>query len=332
MKLVSYKTEDREHLGVFIKGHIYNLHSCDKLIPDNMNAFLWGGDELMDRARRINEAISSGKKEAKEELFFEILAPVPHPTSCRDAYAFRQHVAAARRNRHADMIPEFDQYPIFYFTNHNAIQGAGEIECMPDHFHKLDFELEVAVVLNKKGRNIKAADADNFIAGYMIMNDMSARTLQKEEMLLNLGPAKGKDFSTVIGPWLVTPDELERYKAQPKEGHTGNCYNLKMTCAVNGKQVSNGSMADMDWTFAEIIERCAYGCDVLPGDVIGSGTVGTGCFLELNGTGLLNDPAYQPQWLQPGDLVEMEVTGLGMLGNIIKKAESDFSILELKKT
>ncbi|MBK0378364.1 fumarylacetoacetate hydrolase family protein [Mucilaginibacter segetis] len=331
MKLVSYKTEDREHLGIYVNGHIYNLNSCDKLIPDNMNEFLWGGDELMEHARKINDGISSGKLTAKEELFFELIAPVPHPSSCRDGYAFRQHVAAARRNRKVDMIPEYDQYPIFYFTNHNAIQGPGEIECMPDHFQKLDFELEVAVVLNKKGRNIKAADADAYIAGYMIMNDMSARGLQMEEMKLNLGPAKGKDFSTVIGPWLVTPDELEKYKTTAKEGHTGNAYNLEMKCVVNGKQVSKGNMADMDWTFAEIIERCAYGCDVLPGDVIGSGTVGTGCFLELNGTGLLNDPNYQPQWLQPNDLVEMEITGLGMLGNIIKKSESDFSILALKK-
>jgi fumarylacetoacetate (FAA) hydrolase len=331
MKLVSYKTEDREHLGVYIKGHIYNLNSCDKLIPDNMNEFLWGGDELMEHAKRVNEDLLSGKMQGKEELFYELIAPVPHPTSCRDGYAFRQHVAAARRNRKVDMIPEFDQYPIFYFTNHNAIQGPGEIECMPDHFQKLDFELEVAVVLNKKGRNIKAGDADSYIAGYMIMNDMSARTLQMEEMLLNLGPAKGKDFSTVIGPWLVTPDELEQYKTSPKPGHTGNAYNLQMKCVVNGKQVSSGNMADMDWTFAEIIERCAYGCDVLPGDVIGSGTVGTGCFLELNGTGLLNDPNYQTQWLQPNDLVEMEITGLGMLGNIIKKSKSEFSILAIKK-
>jgi fumarylacetoacetate (FAA) hydrolase len=331
MKLVSYKTEDREHLGIYINGHIYNLNSCDKLIPDSMNEFLWGGDELMEHAQKVNAGIKSGEVEAKEELFYELIAPVPHPTSCRDGYAFRQHVAAARRNRKVDMIAEFDQYPIFYFTNHNAIQGPGEIECMPDHFQKLDFELEVAVVLNKKGRNIRAADADSYIAGYMIMNDMSARTLQMEEMLLNLGPAKGKDFSTVIGPWLVTPDELEQYKTTPKEGHVGITYNLEMKCVVNGKQVSSGNMADMDWTFAEIIERCAYGCDVLPGDVIGSGTVGTGCFLELNGTGLFNDPNYQSQWLQPNDLVEMEITGLGMLGNIIKKSNDDFSILGLKK-
>jgi len=331
MKLVSYKTEDREHLGVYVKGYIYNLNSCDKLIPDNMDEFLWGGDELMERAHRVNKEISSGGTDAKQELFFELIAPVPHPTSCRDGYAFRQHVEAARRNRKAPMIPQFDQYPVFYLTNPNAVQGAGDIECMPDHLEKLDFELEVAVVLNKKARNVRAADADSLIAGYMIMNDMSARALQLEEMLLNLGPAKGKDFCTVTGPWLVTPDELEKYKVAPIPGHTGNAYNLEMKCAVNGIGVSKGNMADMEWTFAEIIERCAYGCDVLPGDMIGSGTVGTGCFLELNGTGLLNDANYQPQWLQDGDLVEMEITSLGMLGNIIKKADSDFSILGLKK-
>jgi fumarylacetoacetate (FAA) hydrolase len=331
MKLVSYKTEDREHLGLFVKGHIYNLNSCDKLIPDSMNEFLNGGEELMDRAKNVDQQIKSGEITAKEEIFFEILAPIPHPTSCRDGYAFRQHVASARRNRRVDMIPEFDQYPIFYFTNHNAIQGVGDIECMPDHFEKLDFELEASIVIGKKGRNIKASEADNYIAGYMIMNDMSARTLQMEEMLLNLGPAKGKDFSTVIGPWLVTPDELEAYKIPAKAGHTGNSYALDMKCWVNGVEVSSGSMGDMDWTFAEIIERCSYGVDLLPGDVIGSGTVGTGCFLELNGTGLLNDPNFKPQWLQDGDIVEMEITGLGRLTNTIRKVDSDWSILKLKK-
>ena len=331
MKLVSYQTEGIAQLGVFIKGHIYNLHSCDKLIPHTMSEFLAGGVELMDRAKVINEKIITGQLAAKEEVFFELLAPVPNPTSCRDGYAFRQHVAAARRNRGVPMIPEFDQYPIFYFTNHNAIQGPGEIVCMPDHFQKLDFELEIAIVIGKKGRNILAKEADEYIAGFMIMNDMSARTLQMEEMLLNLGPAKGKDFSTVIGPWLVTPDELAQHLVPAKAGHVGNNYNLNMKCWVNGQEVSQGNVADMDWTFAEIIERCAYGVDILPGDVIGSGTVGTGCFLELNGTKLLNDPNAQTQWLQDGDVVEMEIAGLGILSNTIRKAASDFSILKLKK-
>jgi fumarylacetoacetate (FAA) hydrolase len=202
---------------------------------------------------------------------------------------------------------------------------------MPDHFEKLDFELEAAIVICKHGRNVKAEDADQYIGGLMIMNDMSARRLQMEEMLLNLGPAKGKDFSTVIGPMLVTLDELQNFEVPCKENHTGKAWNLKMTCKVNGIQVSEGNLADMDWTFAEIIQRCSYGVDVYPGDVIGSGTVGTGCFLELNGTGKLNDPNYQEQWLQDGDVVEMEIDELGVLKNDIVAEVTDFSILKLKK-
>jgi len=331
MKLVTFQTGKRQNLGIIANQQVYDLHECDPMIPGNMNAFLQGGDTLMERAKVVEKKLKDHQINALTEKQYQLLAPVPNPTSCRDGYAFRQHVASARRNRGVPMIEEFDQYPIFYFTNHNAIYGPGELSCMPDHFKRLDFELEAAIVLNKKGRNIKAADADSYIAGYMIMNDMSARALQMEEMLLNLGPAKGKDFATVIGPWLVTPDELEKNKVACKPGHTGNAYNLEMLCRVNGIAVSKGNMADMDWTFAEIIERASYGCDVFPGDVIGSGTVGTGCFLELNGTGILNDPNYKTQWLQPGDKVEMEITGLGLLENTIVAEETDWSILNLKK-
>lgn len=331
MKLVSYSQDKKTHLGIMVHNSIYNLNAIDELIPNDMATFLEGGQLMMDKAKLVETSILNDSSIATPISNFNLLAPVPKPSSCRDGYAFRQHVASARKNRKLDMIPEFDQYPIFYFTNHNAIQGPGEIECMPDHFEKLDFELEVAVVIGKKGRNISAKDADSYIAGYMIMNDMSARALQMEEMILNLGPAKGKDFSTVIGPWLVTPDELEPYKVPAKPNHVGNNYNLTMSCKVNGIEVSRGNMADMDWTFAEIIERCAYGVDIYPGDVIGSGTVGTGCFLELNGTGLLNDPSFKPQWLQDGDTVDMEITGLGVLNNTIKKVDTNFSILALKK-
>ena len=333
MKLATYIKDEHEQLAIYHNGMLYDMEYIHPDLPNTMGMFLNYWESVIGAALKGDAAIKEGalSSKAKPADSVELLAPVPFPTSCRDGYAFRQHVAAARRNRKVEMIAEFDQYPIFYFTNHNAIQGPGEIECMPDHFQKLDFELEVAVVIGKKGRNITAAEADSYIAGYMVMNDMSARTLQMEEMLLNLGPAKGKDFSTVIGPWLVTPDELETYKTSAKPGHTGTASDLKMTCTVNGVQVSAGSMADMDWTFAEIIERCAYGVDILPGDVIGSGTVGTGCFLELNGTGLLNDPGFKPQWLQDGDVVEMEITGLGHLSNTIKKVDTDFSILALKK-
>jgi fumarylacetoacetate (FAA) hydrolase len=333
MKLVTYTHNKTSLLGIIHEGKIWSLKDLDSSFPDKMRKFLFAGETVMEKAKKWDEQIKAGKvtKPFVNEKEVILDAPVPQPTSCRDGYAFRQHVAAARRNRGVEMIKEFDQYPIFYFTNHNAIQGPGEIECMPDHFEKLDFELEVAVVIGKKGRNIKASDADKYIAGFMIMNDMSARTLQMEEMLLNLGPAKGKDFSTVIGPYFVTPDELEQFKVPAKNGHVGNNYNLNMKCWVNDILVSEGNVADMDWTFAEIIERCAYGVDIFPGDVIGSGTVGTGCFLELNGTGLLNDKSFKPQWLKAGDVVDMEITGLGFLSNTIRKANTDFSLLKLKK-
>jgi len=334
MQLVTYLKDDLQQLAILVNGNLYDTDALHSDLPVSMSMFLNYWDDVLPIAKAVEQRIKDG---VGRNIFgtpyneASILAPVPHPSSCRDGYAFRQHVAAARRNRKVDMIPEFDQYPIFYFTNHNSIQGPGEIICMPDHFKKLDFELEVAIVISKNGRNIKAEDADEYIGGLMIMNDMSARTLQMEEMLLNLGPAKGKDFSTVIGPVLVTLDELEQYEVPCKEGHTGKSWNLNMKCSVNGVQVSAGNVSEMDWTFAEIIERASYGVNLYAGDVIGSGTVGTGCFLELNGTGKLNDPNYQEQWLQEGDIVEMEIDGLGVLSNTIVKDESGFSILDLKK-
>ena len=334
MKLVTYLKEERDQLALLVDGLLYDTDILHPDLPISMSMFLNYWDDVLPLAQAVEQRIKEGN--FRRDMGYpiaeaELLAPVPHPSSCRDGYAFRQHVASARRNRRVDMIPEFDQYPIFYFTNHNSIQGPGNVYCMPDHFEKLDFELEVAIVINKPGRNIRAAEADEYIAGLMIMNDLSARRLQMEEMLLNLGPAKGKDFATAIGPMLVTLDELEQYEVPCKEKHTGKSWNLGMKCNVNGVQVSQGNLSDMDWTFAEIIERCSYGVNLIPGDVIGSGTVGTGCFLELNGTGKLNDADYKEQWLQDGDVVEMEIDALGKLSNTMVKEESDFSILALKK-
>lgn len=334
MKFVSYAADGADRLAAYIDGNLYDMDSLHPELPSNMSMFLNYWEDYLPMAIGGELMVKEGRIPRDRSISYQqstILAPVPFPSSCRDGYAFRQHVAAARRNRKMDMIAEFDQYPIFYFTNHHSIQGPGEIRCMPDHFAKLDFELEVAIVICKHGRNIPAEEADEYIGGLMIMNDMSARTLQMEEMLLNLGPAKGKDFSTVIGPWLVTLDELAPFEVAPKPNHTGKSWNLPMKCWVNGKQVSEGNMADMDWTFAEIIERASYGVDLYAGDIIGSGTVGTGCFLELNGTGKLNDPHYQEQWLQDGDVVEMEIEGLGRLSNTIVAEDSEWSILQRKK-
>jgi fumarylacetoacetate (FAA) hydrolase len=313
---------------------LYDMENLHPDLPNTMSMFLNYWDDSLPMALGgvmmiEEEKIGRGKGIPYDSV--QVLAPVPFPTSCRDGYAFRQHVAAARRNRRVDMIPEFDQYPIFYFTNHHSIKGPGEVTCMPDHLEKLDFELEAAIVVCKHGRNIKAEEADEYIGGLMIMNDLSARRLQMEEMVLNLGPAKGKDFATTTGPWLVTLDELEQFEVAAKEGHVGKNWNLKMVCRVNGVQVSEGNLADMDWTFAELIERASYGVDLYPGDVIGSGTVGTGCFLELNGTGKLNDPDFAEQWLKDGDVVELEIDELGVLDNTIVAEETDWSLFSRKK-
>ena len=334
MKLISFRRNSKEHLGFIFKERIFDLRSMDGRITSSMKSFLREWDLFFLLAKRAEQhllefpALQSTGFSIEE---VELMAPVPKPVSYRDGYAFRQHVAAARRNRNLPMIPEFDEYPVFYFGNHHSIAGPGEITCMPDHFEKLDFELEAAIVICKKGRDIKAIDADEYIGGLMIMNDFSARTLQMEEMLLNLGPAKGKDFATALGPWLVTLDDLKAFEFPAKQNHTGKTWNLKMSASVNGKEVSQGNLADMDWTFAEIIERASYGVDLYPGDVIGSGTVGTGCLLEINGTAKLNDQNYQEVWLQPGDEISLFIEGLGALNNKVVKESSDFSILSQKK-
>ncbi|OGC75919.1 MAG: fumarylacetoacetate hydrolase [candidate division Zixibacteria bacterium RBG_16_50_21] len=338
MKLVSFRNKQYpERLGLHLEGQILDLQASAKnmniSLPSNMKEFLENWDENLDLAREVKMAYLDGKL-TKPEIVTgaSLLAPVPHPSSCRDAYAFRQHVAAARKSRGLEMPPEYDQYPVFYYTNHTAIIGPGEVLVEKDHLHRLDFELELAVVIGKRGKNIAGEKADSYVAGFTIMNDFSARQLQAEEMLLNLGPAKGKDFATAVGPWLVTTDELEKFRIQTD---FGDKYDLKMIARHNGKSVSEGNSKDMNWTFAEIIERCSYGVEILPGDVIGSGTVGTGCYLELNGTRAREAKArgeeYKPVWLQAGDTIELEITGLEKLQNTIVRAPGEHSILARKK-
>ena len=305
MKLISYKQNGNIKFGALEDGKIYDLNAIDSQIADNMLEFLQGGKEQLQLAKAAveNESPTISTEDAK------LISPVPNPPSVRDAYAFRQHVATARQNRGLEMIPEFDEIPIFYFTNHHAVFGEGDFPVRQRHTEKLDFELECAAVIGKSGRNISIEKADDYTAGFMIMNDFSARVLQMQEMKLNLGPAKGKDFGSSFGPWLVTKDELEPYR---KTSTDGDRYDLKMKACVNNIQVSEDTLSNMTWTFAQIIERVSYGVDIFPGDIIGSGTCGTGCFLELNGSKITDN-----QWLNSGDTVTLEIEGLGMLTNKI---------------
>lgn len=321
MRLSTYKlaNNNKELIGLVKKDSLINLNE------------FFGDISLVDLIKKDNWKSETLKKIDEEKLVthhindVNLLAPIPNPNSLRDAYAFRQHVETSRKNRGLEMIKEFDEFPVFYFSNHNAIYGPqDEIKCMPSHFEKLDFELEIAIVIGKEGRNLKADEASSYIAGYMIMNDVSARGLQMKEMKLNLGPAKGKDFASVIGPYLVTPDEIKD-KLIDKGGH-GSIYDLKMSCFLNNQLVSEGNFKDMNWTFEQIIERVSYGTTIYPGDIIGSGTVGTGCLLELNGTGKIKDSNYNEVWLKEGDIVKMKIDKLGEISNKIVSESSDHKI------
>jgi fumarylacetoacetate (FAA) hydrolase len=338
MKLVTYKQQNNNpRVGILYNNFIFDIRKGAEYLkmetPSFIGQIIEEWEHWLNQLNIIYNEIINGRITAESDReHVELLAPLPHPNSFRDAYAFRQHVETARRNRGAAMIPEFDQFPVFYFSNHNAIFGEGDIVVEEDHLQNLDFELEAAIVIGKRGKNISIKEADSYIAGYMVMNDLSARKLQMEEMKLNLGPAKGKDFATVIGPSMVTTDELEKYKI---ETPSGKKYDLKMTAEHNGKLISEGNLKDMNWTFAEIIERASYGVDLFPGDVIGSGTVGTGCFLELNGTRALEakekGEEFTPVWLSEGDTIELEIERLGILKNKIVKAKNSYSILAKKK-
>lgn len=304
MKFITFRKKDGSMTAGWINSRnmAVDMHEASNgKLPDNMLAFIQNHEQYMELIEKNQELF-----EARDFSYplgeVTLKAPLPNPRSVRDFYAFEQHVKTARENRGLEMIPEWYEIPVFYFTNHLAIKGPNEEIRRPKECGWLDYELEIACVIGKEGRNIKAEDAEQHIFGFFIMNDWSARDLQRKEMKVGLGPAKGKDFATSFGPYLITKDELESRKA-------GKGYDLEMAARVNGKELSKGNMKDLYYSFGEMIERASAGTALYPGEVIGSGTVGTGCILEL-GTDV-------HRWLEPGDEVELEITGLGVLKNKI---------------
>jgi fumarylacetoacetate (FAA) hydrolase len=211
-------------------------------------------------------------------------APIPRPPTVRDFFAFEQHIATARGNRGASVPEEWYEFPAFYFTNPDAIYGTGDEIPYPEGTAELDYELEVAAVIGPDGG----------ICGFTVMNDWSARDIQRKELRIGLGPAKAKDFATSLGPVLVTVDEFD--------GSSG-----VMTAAVNGEERSRGELADIHYSWSQILSHASRNTRLHPGDVIGSGTVGTGCILEHN----------DGRWLKPGDVVECAIEGIGVLRNTV---------------
>lgn len=276
---------------------------ADALLPSNMLAFLEGGAPAMHRARHLLDMppLTPDLRGLNDETLLyqpnevSLLAPLPSPPSLRDFYAFEDHVKRGFEKRGEPMPAEWYEMPVYYKSGHHNILGTDQDVLWPSFTHRFDYELEMAIVIGRRGSNLTAAGARDHIAGYTVMNDFSARDIQRKEMKVRLGPAKGKDWATAIGPVLVTPDEIP------------DPYNLRMTARVNGELWSEGNSGSLYWKFEQMLEFLTRDDTVLPGDVIGSGTVGTGCGLELD------------RWVEPGDVMELEIEGIGVLRNRVVK-------------
>jgi fumarylacetoacetate (FAA) hydrolase len=296
MKLVTFKTINNTTYAGVIRG--------ERVLPLNYPTLLelLQDSEGMSRARQLLTSDEQGL--ALKDI--KLLTPIPHPPTMRDFYAFEQHVATARALRGLDMLPEWYEIPTFYFTNTSEIYGHEEPVPYPVGSQELDIELEIACVIGRAGKDIPVEEAADYIAGYTIMNDWSARDFQRLDMKLNLGPGKGKDFATSLGPWLVTPDEL----ASRRSGSgASERYDMTMLARVNGQEISRGNFQQIYYSFPQMIAHASRNVRLRPGDVLGSGTVGTGCLLEL-GTGV-------HPWFQRGETIELEIDGIGVLRNTI---------------
>jgi fumarylacetoacetate (FAA) hydrolase len=333
MRLVSFGGVDRfAHAGVLIGDCVIDLAAAAPLVYENAAGLRWSmrdilaglpdGDGL-DGVAQIVAAVldyagvddadmppqDDGVTIGGVELLVprsrvRLLAPVPHPASLRDGYLFEQHVATTMA-QHGRGVPDaWYEAPTFYFGNHQAILGPEDDLPLP-RTAALDYELEVACVIGRAGRDIAEDDAWGYVAGLMIMNDWSARDVQRREMRVGLGPAKAKDFATSLGPWLVTLDDLEPYRLPDDR------YDLTMVARVNGEERSRGNLRAVYHPFAALIAHASRDALLVPGDVIGSGTVGGGCLLELTGGA--------GPWLAAGDMVELDVTGLGVLRTRIRE-------------
>ncbi|CAN5776908.1 hypothetical protein BH24CHL8_BH24CHL8_04880 [soil metagenome] len=236
--------------------------------------------------------------------------PILRPTSLRDFYAFERHVATMWGRRNQQVPDAWYRLPIFYFGNVSEVRGPGDPVWRPAASSELDYELEIAALIDTPALDLSADRAEEAIGGYTIFNDWSARDLQRDETAVRLGPAKGKDFAASFGPCLVTPDELADARA-------GNGYALTATAEVNGQELSRGSWSDIHFGFGEMLARASADARLRPGDLIGSGTVGTGCLLEIK------DESGFGRWLQPGDVVTLRVERLGELTNpIVERPET----------
>lgn len=324
MKLATFEVKTvlgrHKRLGALIESGVLDLNAAaawwyardgdprpnrmaSVMLPADMLEFLQGGGSTSDMARRVLAAVQQDLRAGRtlrgpndETLIHPVdsvrlLAPLQNPPSVRDFYAFEEHVKKGFERRGGTIPKEWYEIPVYYKTAAHNLIGSGDDVHWPRFTQIFDYELELAVVIGRKGRNIAAGDAHDYIAGFTIMNDFSARDIQRKEMAVGLGPAKGKDWCTAFGPVLVTSDEI------------GDPYNLEMIARVNGEVWSTGNSASIFHKFERMIEFLTEDDTIYPGDIIGSGTVGTGCGLELN------------RWVKRGDEIELEIEKIGVLRN-----------------
>lgn len=329
MKLATYQSKDGQRVGLVHShdGRIFDLAAAaQRLGGDNspfksMLSLIDAGDSALDIARKAFDAHGKDEALSVDVATADILAPVPEPRQMRDGMSFAMHIQQAPRGAlklaaraKGDMaelarieaeplgeLPEiYRKQPIYYITNRFSVRGTNTIVKWPRYSRIMDYELEFGIITKNKGANISAAKARDHIFGFTIFNDFSARDAQRIEMEGRLGPAKGKSFDggNVLGPWIVTPDEI------------GDPYNLKMECRINGKMRSQGVSKGMLFSFEEIIAHVTQDETLMPGEFIGSGTVGNGCGLELG------------QFLEDGDAIELEVEKIGVLKNKVERQKA----------
>lgn len=316
MKLVTFKNPGGVSRTGWIAGvGIIDMQLADERLPTDMLSFIDGHEEYFDIIKRLGEL---QPHYTLQEV--QLLAPLPNPRSIRDYIGFEQHMLNASKSFGHQVGQAWYDMPIFYFTNHHGVFGPNDEIKRPAKETKLDLELEMAVIIGKGGKDIKADEADDHIFGYTIFNDWTARALQRHEMTVPLGPHKGKDFANAFGPCIVTKDEFEPYRCSiNREVHpahlqlpnrTDGRFDLTMTAKINDEAICVGNYKTVHWTFPEMMERASEnGVRLLPGDILGSGTVGWGSLIENNFT------IHRP--IEPGDVVELEIQGIGVLRNTV---------------
>jgi 2-keto-4-pentenoate hydratase/2-oxohepta-3-ene-1,7-dioic acid hydratase in catechol pathway len=290
------RTDQAEHAALLVDGELFGVdRPLIELLRSDLSLAAWG-----ERAMTAPWERCSVEEAA-------LVAPIPVPPSIRDFMAFENHVVTSYAALGTQVSPVWYDQPVFYFSNPAAVLGPQDVVTLAPGSERFDYELEIAAVIGRAGRDLHPDTAEDHIAGYLILCDWSARDLQSTEMQVGLGPAKGKDTATSLGPYLVTPDELGPFRA-------GRGFDLGMRATVNGREYSSGNWSDLYWSFGEMLAYASRGTELRPGDLIGSGTVGTGCILEL---GLTHGVDRYP-WLRPGDDVLIEVDQLGAVRTSIQ--------------